>query len=247
MGLVRFAIKSPLLVVWCLLGLLLSITTVPWLAETSILKLAGWWHRNLLRILRVRVRVVGTPGALSGLMVSNHISWLDIIVLGSRFHTYFVSKAEVAKWPVVGTLARSAGTLFLPRGGDQSAAISRAMADRVSKGSYVLFFPEGTTYAGTEVHRFHPRLFAAAIESGVPVLPVALFYLHEPQPHPTVPYLGDQSLAANLWGLLQTPAIDVVIQVGHAIPAAAKQRKELAQEAQQQVTSLLQTTIADHS
>lgn len=239
MGVVRLLLRAIPLGILLIIGLFLAFGVRPFLNPQQLLSVAGWFHRRLLNVLNVRVTVPTLPTLGHGLMVSNHISWLDIVVLGGSFHTFFVSKDEVRKWPLVGSLAKAAGTLFISRGNHQAQKIRQAMADRIGEQTFILFFPEGTTFEGIEVNRFHPRLFGAAIEAEEPVLPVALRYEHSPQPHPVVPYVGDDVFFTNLLKLLMAPKVEVTVHVGKPIPVANVQRKELATQAQQQVADLL--------
>ena len=136
----------------------------------------SWWHNRLADILGVNITVSGHRPQAPALIVSNHISWLDIIVLGGLTHTDFLSKYEVRKWPVVGWLAARAGTVFIRRGDGQAGEISRHIADRLRKQGLLTLFPEGTTTDGRSVRPFFSRLFAAAIDTGTDVVPVALRY-----------------------------------------------------------------------
>ena len=103
------------------------------------------------RCLGLRIRQHGAPCQDNALLVCNHISWSDIPVLGSLQPIRFLSKAEVSRWPLIGWLARQAGTLFIVRGGGQARKVRRQIADTLSAGETVLVFPEGTTSAGLTV------------------------------------------------------------------------------------------------
>src|SRR5690606_21575452 len=106
---------------------------------------ARHWFRLVLLVMGVRRRVFGAPAPGPVLVASNHVSWLDIVVLGSHIGSCFVSKSEVAAWPLVGWLARQGGTLFIHRGRHDSAErIAHDMTARLLRGHRVLFFPEGT-------------------------------------------------------------------------------------------------------
>ena len=175
-----------------------------------------WWHARLSRALGVRVQVKGSV-APRCLLVSNHISWLDVPVLGAQGLLGFLSKSEVRGWPLAGWMAATAGTLFIERGGHQVAEVSGRIVERIAAGGSLVVFPEGTTSRGLGVRRFHPRLFAIAQQPGLGVQPVALAYRCEDPPGPdlAVPFVGEQSLAANLWVLLRHPG--VVAEV-HLLP-----------------------------
>jgi len=159
------------------------------------------WHGRVCRALGVRVQSEGVAHA-GALWVANHISWLDIAVLGALGEVRFLSKAEVREWPLVGPLAARTGTLFMPRGSGQQQALAD-MVTALRAGHTVVVFAEGTTTDGGEVRRLFPRLFEAALLAGTPVQPVLLRY---PPPHgaeaapshPAVPYLGEDTLAASI-------------------------------------------------
>ena len=126
------------------------------------------WYRRVLACLNIRVSVTGQPAEAPCLVVCNHISWLDILVLGSAVPVAFLSKAEVAQWPLISRLSRAGGTLFIKRGGEGAARHSiEGIRKAFRRQQSVAVFPEGTTGKGHTVLPFHPRLFAAAIESGV--------------------------------------------------------------------------------
>lgn len=172
-----------------------------------------WWLARLLRILRVEVTVSGAPPACAALFVSNHVSWLDIPVLGGVAGVHFLSKAEVAAWPLIGPLATAAGTLYIRRGHGQVRERARQIAAHISAGRPVLVFPEGTTTDGSDVRSFHSPLFAAASNDGHPVQPVAIRYLDERgQPHPCVPFVDDDEFTAHLWRLLGDARVRVEVQ-----------------------------------
>ena len=128
--------------------------------------LINWWLGRMLAALAVDVQLDGQAPAAPMLVVANHCSWLDILVLGWAFNTAFVSKAEVGKWPIVGSFARAGGTLFLSRGAGKTGETSARIREVLDNGRSVLFFPEGTTTYDPSPQRFHARLFAAAIDGG---------------------------------------------------------------------------------
>lgn len=139
------------------------------------------WGRRFLRgagwLLGLRVRIEGQPVARNVLYVANHISWLDIMALGGATEARFISKAEVARWPGAGFLAKLGGTVFISR---EKRSATRDQADAVGtalgEGRPVVLFAEGGTGDGLEVTPFRAPLFVSAIEAGVPVQPVAIDY-----------------------------------------------------------------------
>lgn len=221
------------LTVLIVLGVMLCLVTalpkaLGWMQMHQFIRIKNWWFRRILRALGARVHVVGRMSSQPGMWVSNHVSWLDIVVLGAYAPVHFVSKAEVARWPVVGFLARQAGTLFLRRGAHESEHLKNQMQARIQEGHGVLFFPEGTTGPGHYLRRFHPRLFATVIELEQAVIPVAIRYEHEPQPHPVVYYRAGQTLLQNLWAVLAEPRLDISLITADPILATHLPRRELA-------------------
>lgn len=198
-----------------------------------------WWHGRACRALAVSVRVAGGEPASAVLLAANHVSWLDIPVLGSLAPTGFVSKAEVAGWPFLGWLAAVGGTHFIPRGGHQAGAIAGAIRRRLAAGECVAIFPEGTTTDGTRLRPFFPRLFAAAVEAAAPVQPVALAYPFAGGVHPTVAFIDDETFPAHLWRVLGGPAIEAEVRFCPPLPARTTDRRSLAREAREAIAAEL--------
>ncbi len=161
------------------------------------------------RCLGIRVTEAGSPPDGPALLLSNHISWTDIPVLGGLTEVRFLSKAEVARWPVVGWLARQAGTLFIRRGSGEAAQRRDEIADTLKAGQSVLVFPEGTTSSGLTVLPFFPRLIGAAATADVPVVPVSIAYLRDGDPCHITPFIGDDEFHFHLFRLLAAPAPEV--------------------------------------
>lgn len=160
-------LRAPIVLIVVFGGLLLSLLVrlierriyglqrpiTPWITQAVC--------RGTLRVLGLRVTVRGPRMKGPGAIVANHSSWLDIFVLNSRKNIYFVSKAEVAKWPGIGWLARATGTMFINRDRREAKAQTQIMEDRLMQGHRLLFFPEGTSTDGRRVLPFKTTLFAA--------------------------------------------------------------------------------------
>ncbi|MCP4819548.1 MAG: 1-acyl-sn-glycerol-3-phosphate acyltransferase [Shimia sp.] len=121
--------------------------------------------RNAFRILGIGFSTSGVPMTHRGAVVANHSSWLDIFTLNAKKNVYFVSKAEVAKWPGIGWLARATGTVFINRDRREAAAQKKVFEDRLLAGHKLLFFPEGTSTDGQRVLPFKSTLFAAFFDA----------------------------------------------------------------------------------
>lgn len=204
-------------------------------------RLTQWWLRKITQILGIRVTVTGEPAGNGVLMVANHVSWLDIALLGGYAKPRFLSKHEVRHWPVIGWLADKAGTLFISRGKAGAAAqASATIQQALQAGRAVLLFPEGTTSTGNDVRTFHARLLAPALDAGLPVQPVALRYPGaDGLTHPLVPYVDQQSLWDNLQGLLGEAALHAEIHFLPPIPSVGVERKRLAAVFEQQIRALV--------
>lgn len=191
----------------------------------------AWWHNRLADILGVRITVTGPRPGAPALLVSNHVSWLDVIVLGGLTRTDFLSKDEVRRWPLLGWLAARAGTLFIRRGDGQAAGVSEQIAARLRGGGLLALFPEGTTTDGREVRPFFSRLFGAVIDAGCPLVPVTLRYHVDGAHDALAPYTGDQSLLHNLRGLLGRPHTAVHLVFGQPVALHGRSRRQLAEHA----------------
>ena len=198
-----------------------------------------WWHQRACRILGIHVDVQGALPAGSALLVANHVSWLDIPVLGSVGPIAFLSKAEVRDWPVMGWLAAAAGTHFIARGSGEAAAVGERMGNHLQERGYLALFPEGTTTDGREVRPFFPRLLGAAGSAGVPVVPVALRYHRNGALDPIAPFVGKETLVNHLRRTLCAPRFDVQVVFGTAIDPAKLDRRSLARRARDEVVAAL--------
>lgn len=178
----------------------------------------------------------------NGLLIANHISWLDIPILGAQGELGFLSKSEVRGWPLIGWMAKIAGTRFIERGAHQSQAVLDRLLEDLSQGRSIMIFPEGTTTDGRGVSRFHPRLFALAQQPGIHVQPVAISYrgVGASGPDTQVPYVGEDTLIANLWRLIRHPGL--VAHVRFMPPMRAEQgesRRALAERARSRIVEAL--------
>lgn len=202
--------------------------------------LVRWWNRGVLRILNVQLHREGqiAPGAV--LYVANHISWLDIPCLRTVLDAAFVSKDDVRHWPLIGAMAHQAGTIFLQRGHSNAA---NEAADRMTwllaRRQPVIVFPEGTTSEGRTVHRFHARLFQAAVRTQGTVQAVAINYPHRDGIHPRVPFVGEDTLIGHLWRLLKVERIEVRLVFCTPLTSSGHKRRTLAIQTRVQILETL--------
>lgn len=241
-GRIRALLRLVLLMPHLLAGLLLAaLAGVRPQAAFGAWAIRGWFT-VLLRILGVEVSVHGAPHGRPCLRVANHISWLDIPVLASFGADAFVAKAEVARWPLFGQMARCMRTIFLERGAFRTRATTESMKAALEKGRSVLFFPEATTGDGRQLLHFYPRLFAAAIEADAPVQPVALSYACDE--YAAVPFIEDDAFAPHLWRLLQQPRVRASISFAPAFPVGGSLRKPACAAARHAIAMRLASAAA---
>jgi 1-acyl-sn-glycerol-3-phosphate acyltransferase len=213
-------------------GTLVVALLFPRIDETARLAHRSRWSRRLLGILGVTPAPV-LPASPRGLLVANHISFLDIFVINAAHPAAFVSKSEVRTWPVIGWISARTDTVFLERGLRSAAQRTRArVAAHLRAGKLVAIFPEGTTTEGDRVLPFHAALFQAAIDAGAPITPIALGYADRSGKPTNVPaYVGDMTLLQCLWRIARSEGLVARIEVLPALAADGQERRHLAARA----------------
>lgn len=192
--------------------------------------------RTALRILRLPLVVHGQPMTKPGAIVANHSSWLDIFVLNAVQTIYFVAKAEVADWPMIGWLARATGTVFIARKGTEAKKQQDIFEARLQAGHRLLFFPEGTSTDAIRVLPFKSTLFEAffspALERSMHIQPVTVVFHAPPGEDPRhYGWWGDMDFASHLLKTLATARQGRVEVIFHPdVPVDAfENRKTLSQ------------------
>lgn len=233
--------RAPAVAGWVVLGLLLSgllqLPPLRWSIRPRQ-TVTCWWMRGLLQLLPLRIRCHGRPPRRTALWVGNHVSWLDIILLGAQAPVRFVSKAEVRHWPLLGWLAHQAGTLFIQRG-QTSTEVSQRMASVLEQDQSLVIFAEGTTTAGDRVRTFHGRLLGCVAGGDIPVQPVALAYGRDGQRDDIAPFIDDDEFSRHLWRLLGSSRIGVELHFLPLIDSSQLERNRLARSAHQSVVQAL--------
>ena len=176
------------------------------------------WAQGVLRIMGIGLQVHGRAHAGPVLLVANHISWLDIVVMLAAQYCRFVAKSELKAWPLVGPLATAAGTLYIERASSRDALrVVHHMAERLQVGDVLAVFPEGTTGNGVEVLPFHANLLQAAIAAQAPAQAVGLRFVDAwGQPSFAPCYIGDDTFLGSVWRTLC--ARGLVVHVAFAAP-----------------------------
>lgn len=213
------------------------------------------WARSLLRALGISVKTTAgaaffaesqvapaAPGE-GALLVANHVSWLDPLVMAATVPSRLLAKREIGEWPLIRTLAAGSGALFIDR--ERLSALPTAVttvADALRAGDTVVAFPEGTTWCGRGMGEFRPAVFQAAIDAGAAVRPAALRYREGESTSTRGCYVGDDSLLASLLRVTATRALVVEVTFFAPIRLAPTRRRHeartvLARLAETQVRS----------
>lgn len=211
-----------------------------WVAEFP-----RFYHRRCCRILGFRVRQVGEPvGARPVLFAANHVSYIDITVLGSLIAGSFIAKSEISGWPFFGWLAKLQRSVFVDRQVRSTAQQRDAIADRLAAGDALILFPEGTSGDGNFILPFKSSLFSVVYhrEQPITVQPVSLAYTRlDGLPigrrlRPLFAWYGDMNLAPHLWRLLGLGTVEAVVEFHPPVSVAEfPSRKALAEYCQQRI------------
>ena len=168
-----------------------------------------------------------------GLWVSNHVSWLDIPVVGSVAPVFFLSKAEIGEWFIFGRLAKAGGTLFIKRGSGDSGSVADQISDFLRGGSSVVFFPEATTTDGKQIKKIYGKLLQSAIDTGLPICPVVIAYVNaDGKLSDDAAYYDKRTMADSLRRVMDNGKITAHVLPLAPIFAENKTQKELTAELQ---------------
>jgi 1-acyl-sn-glycerol-3-phosphate acyltransferase len=216
------------------------------------------FHRHMLRILGIRLRVYGRPSTASPvLFVANHASYLDIPVLGSLLPAGFVAKAEVADWPLFGLLSRMQNSIFVERRSSRAAEQRLQLQDYLAMGQNLVLFPEGTSSAGFMTMSFKSSLFGIVEDSAngkaITVQPISVTcvelggfpMLREERPR--YAWYGDMTLIPHLWAVIQSEGFTVEVIFHEPMTYANyPNRKDLAAACQRAVAKGVERSHAQH-
>jgi lyso-ornithine lipid O-acyltransferase len=194
------------------------------------------YHRVVCRILGFNVKITGQfPQSGQCLIVSNHVSWIDIVVLSAMCPLSFVAKREVASWPFFGWLAKLQRTVFVDRERRHSTKYSRSeMHARLSAGDRIVLFPEGTSHDGASVLPFKSSFFSAAAGDDIAVVPVTLAYSKNwnlpltRRNRPRFAWYADMNLIPHLWEAISAGSLTVEIVIHPPLDAILRSDRKLA-------------------
>lgn len=216
--------------------LLLGVLAVPILAllpQRRLIAAQRLLSRAVLAGLGISHRAVGRIPQAGALLVANHVSWLDVVVILAHAPAKLLAKREVRSWPLIGRLAATIGTVFVDRSRPKTlpATVDRIRAE-LADGGIVAVFPEGTTWCGRMGGTFRPAMFQAAVDAAAPVVPVRLTFAQGGTPTTIAAFIGDETLLTSLRRVVAARGLSIELKA-HAklYPEPASSRRVLARAA----------------
>ena len=182
MSIILLLLRLPIFVVHILLGLftILFFPKEQKNFKSSHYRIMMLWMNILSSILGIKVDIRGTPDQTANLFVSNHVTYLDIIIINKLLPVNFIAKEEISSWPIIGRLASKTGTLFIRRGNNlESTKMIYEMEERFKLNNKIVFFPEGKIGNGKRVKKFHYKLFKSIENKNLNIQPIAIRYPKE--------------------------------------------------------------------
>ena len=232
---VRRAVALAFALVMCVVRYWLARLHGPMTLERRALWLQGA-ARAILKVLDIGSQVEGQPPTC-GLVVSNHLSYLDIIIISATMPCFFVAKTEIDGWPFFGRAARSGGTIFLDRSSLASAmTVAEQMTERLQLPIPILLFPEGTSTDGAQVLRFHSRLIDPATTAGAPITAAAIRYVIEGDVEEReLCWYGDEEFMTHMWKVLGVKGFSAQLRFGE--PRIYPHRRVAADRTHAEITA----------
>lgn len=195
-----------------------------------------YFCRQLSKVFNIEVEIHGEIPQEPALWVSNHVSWLDIAVLGSGARVFFLAKAEIEKWPLLGKLAKGGGTLFIKRGSGDSVRIREQITSFLKHDIPVLFFPEATTSDGSKIKKIYGRILGAAIEANRPVQICLICYVNQAGELDNIaPFIDDIRFIDHVKNVLEMPKVTAHLIALQPIAVQGHTVETLTQEVQAQM------------
>jgi 1-acyl-sn-glycerol-3-phosphate acyltransferase len=239
----RQAVRGVGIVALLFIGLAILFVRFPTIDIAEQMAWIKRWNMWVVRVLGLHLTIEGTINnpAQGGLVVANHSSWLDIVVINAVQPSAFIAKAEIASWPLVGTLVGRSGTLFIERGKRHAVhAVLQSALERLKAGRFVAVFPEGTTNDCRQLLPFHGNMMEAAIRAAVPVQPMAVAYKNSAGGLSTsVVFVGKTTFVESMFRVLGDADLRVHVKVLPAQIAIGKTRHELAESSREVIAAAL--------
>jgi 1-acyl-sn-glycerol-3-phosphate acyltransferase len=253
MGFVLAPLRAVLFVLHVVAALAIVLIVFPLAGLPTRNRIYRGWSRMLVAICGARLVVDGEPipshiratgieaWSLGRLVLSNHVSWIDVFAISAAMPCRFVAKAEIGRWPLLGALVTRSGTLYIERGRRHAvASTNHKVRDHLKAGESIVVFPEGTTTDGATLLPFHSNLLAPAVEIGAPVWPIAIRYTDGGLPTDAAAFIGDMGLLTSLGKVLL--ARDLAIRITVLPPIEVEQhgnRHAVARKAREAIAAAL--------
>lgn len=243
-------ITAPFRLILALLSLVLMIFAVILIYLTvasarqrqkAIAAAKGAIARILLRAFNIRLEFYGQYDDNAALVVANHVSWLDVILLVHKPKLHFIAKSEVKEWPVIGFLTKILGTLFIRR--DNKFLVYRALPRAqklVQRGESVMVFPEGTTTIGRDLLPFYPMMYEIAVREKGLVQPIAIRYWNSKgEVSLKAAFIDDDGIMDSIARLITDKVTYAQVHFLPCMDASKMDRKELAEHTQKAIQTRL--------
>lgn len=205
------------------------------------------WARNLLKILNIKLSCSGSlppEDEQRVILIANHISWLDIMIILALYPVRFVAKTEILSWPLLNILCRRAGTIFIEREKrNDTIRVNQDIGEALVVGDSVAIFPEGRTSDGTALHHFHASLLQSAVSVQASLYPVAISYRDMTGTHNSSVAYVDLTIVESLRRILKQPTINAELFFLDPISCNGKNRRELIRLSEHAIAEALQLPV----
>ncbi len=241
---IRYSLKVCRIANHILYACAICLFVFPWANQELKQRHIQRWSRKILDILNIGINMNISHLPARAMVISNHVSWLDIFVINSLSPCRFVAKSNIRSWPLMGWIAGHAGAIYISRGNKADVRrIYHYLIEQIEAGERIAFFPEGTVSEQGTLLPFHANLFEAAIHAKVPIQPVALRYVDASgELHPAVAFNG-VPFAKSIVNVLNAGAINVELNGLEVVPSENVHRRDLATVSRQVVAAALQAKV----
>jgi 1-acyl-sn-glycerol-3-phosphate acyltransferase len=228
---------------WLIIYTLITLVTVPIIFNPRTDKLpkkrqfVSFLYRRIYSALNIKLIVHGEPTKHPSLWVSNHISWVDILLFAGGHTVDFIAKSEVGDWPLIGNVVKKTGTVLIDRNNKFQAYRSLPLLQqRMRSGTPVLVFPEGTTTSGGRTLPFKPMFYQAAIRENMLIQPISLHYVNSHgEPTDSIAFIDEDDFSISLRRILKQPRITAHIHFLPTLSADQYHRKIMARKNQKAI------------
>jgi 1-acyl-sn-glycerol-3-phosphate acyltransferase len=249
---VKAVLKILAIALWTIPLVSLQAILLPFYKGQFAYVIPKFWHKGICFILGLKVEIIGEPVQNKQIIyISNHLSYLDIPVIGAFLKASFIAKEDIASWPVIGYLASVQQTAFISRSSRQAKKVANALDSMVQEGKSLILFPEGTSSAGTTVLPFKSSLFSLAQPKNMSPLSIQPFILELIEVDKNAvteisrdlySWYGDMDFGPHIWDFLKTKGAKIRLNFLPPIyPTDNQDRKDLCMLVENQISSGLKS------